>query len=102
MNDLARELGGALGIAVVGSVLSSVYRDSFTMPSLDQPAHGAAADLAAKAQESFAMATHLGGPVANAGSNAFVDGLHVTLLICSGAALAAAVLVSLVLPKRGS
>ena len=27
MNDLARELGGALGIAVLGSVLQSTYRD---------------------------------------------------------------------------
>jgi len=29
MNDLARELGGALGIAVLGSVLQSTYRQGW-------------------------------------------------------------------------
>jgi EmrB/QacA subfamily drug resistance transporter len=100
VNDLSRELGGALGIAVVGSVLSSIYRSSLTMPHLDHLPAGAAADLAAKAQESFAIAAHLGGPVAQAGSDAFIDGLHAALLICSGAVLAAALLVALALPRR--
>ena len=100
VNDLSRELGGALGIAVVGSVLSSVYRSSFTMPHLADLPSGAAAGLAAKAEESFAIAAHLGGPVAQAGTTAFVDGLHLALLICSGAALVAAVLVGVILPKR--
>ncbi len=97
MNDLSRELGGALGIAVVGSVLSSVYRSHFVLPHTGT---GVPADLAAKAQESFAVAAHLGGPIANAGSSAFVDGLHAALLIGSAAALAAAVLVGLLLPRR--
>ncbi len=39
-NDLARELGGALGIAVVGSVLSSTYHSHFALPQ----AAGALAD----------------------------------------------------------
>ena len=102
VNDLSRELGGALGIAVVGSVLSSVYRSSFTMPHLADVSSGAAAGLAAKAEESFAIAAHLGGPVAQAGTSAFVDALHLALLICSGAALVAAVLVGVILPKRES
>jgi EmrB/QacA subfamily drug resistance transporter len=102
VNDLSRELGGAFGIAVVGSVLSSVYRSSFTMPHLgDVPSH-AAAGLAAKAEESFAIASHLGGPIARAGTSAFVDGLHLALLICAAAALVAAALVAVVLPKRGA
>jgi EmrB/QacA subfamily drug resistance transporter len=104
MNDLARELGGALGIAVVGSVLSSVYRDHFTMPQLSAGADGQSGNLVAlvaQAKESFAVAAHLGGPIADAGSRAFVDGLQAALLIGSAAALGAAVLVGLVLPRRG-
>lgn len=107
MNDLSRELGGALGIAVAGSVLTSVYRSHFTMPHLpagptSAPAHdpGALDRLAEAARESFAVAAHLGGPVADAGTSAFVDGLHLALLICSGAALAAAVLVAVLLPRH--
>ena len=107
MNDLSRELGGALGIAVAGSVLTTVYRTHFTMPHLPAgvTAHpaagsGAIAQLADQARESFAVAAHLGGPIADAGTGAFVDALHLALLICAGAALAAAVLVGCVLPRR--
>ncbi len=107
MNDLSRELGGAVGIAVAGSVLTSVYRTHFTMPHLPAGAPadpatspGAFAQLAVQAKESFAVAAHLGGPIADAGTGAFVDGLHLALLICSGAALAAAVLVGVLLPRR--
>ncbi|HRI94607.1 MAG TPA: MFS transporter, partial [Nocardioides sp.] len=102
VNDLSRELGGALGIAVVGSVLSSVYRSNFTMPHLSDVPSGAAAGLVEKAQGSYAIAAHIGGPVAQAGTSAFVDALHLALLICASAALAAAVLVAVVLPKKGS
>jgi hypothetical protein len=101
VNDLARELGGALGIAVAGSVLTSVYRSSFVLPSTGGAPSGSEG-LAAQAEESFAIAAHLGGPLAQAGTSAFVDGLHLALLIGSGAALAAALLVSVVLPKRGA
>jgi EmrB/QacA subfamily drug resistance transporter len=97
MNDLARELGGALGIAVVGSVLTSTYHDHFALP---QAAGGLPGGLADKARESVAMAVHVGGPVADAGRSAFVDGLHAGLLVGSGAAIVAAILVALLLPKR--
>jgi EmrB/QacA subfamily drug resistance transporter len=99
VNDLSRELGGALGIAVVGSVLSSIYRSSFTVPPVGDLPPGAA-DLAAKAHESFAIAATLGGPLADAGNSAFADALHVALLVCSAAALVAAVLIALVFPTR--
>ena len=48
------------------------------------------------------MATHLGGPVADAGRAAFVDGLHAGLLVGSVAAMLAAILVALLLPKRAA
>ena len=34
MNDLARELGGALGIAILGGLLSSTYADSLDAPGV--------------------------------------------------------------------
>ena len=99
MNDLARELGGALGIAVVGSVLSSTYHSHFALP---QTVRGLPTDLADKARESVAMATHVGGPVADAGRAAFVDGLHAGLLVGSLAALLAAIGVALLLPRSNA
>jgi MFS family permease len=51
VNDLSRELGGALGIAVLGSVLSSVYRSTVS-------AHAHSAALAAKAGSSVDVTLH--------------------------------------------
>ena len=58
VNDLARGAGGALGIAVLGSVLQASYRSHLALP-------GVPAAVADKARESLALATHVGGPVAD-------------------------------------
>jgi EmrB/QacA subfamily drug resistance transporter len=87
MNDLARELGGALGIAVLGSVLQSVYRTNLDVSGLPAPA-------AEQARSSLALAAHLGPQVAASAQTAFVDGLHVALLVGAGALVAAAAAVT--------
>jgi EmrB/QacA subfamily drug resistance transporter len=89
MNDLARELGGALGIAVLGSVLTAAYRSHLHLGDLP-PA------LADKARSSLGVAARVGGDVARQSHHAFVDGMHASL-ICGAvvawlAALAVAVL----------
>jgi MFS family permease len=94
MNDLARELGGALGIAVAGSLLSSVYRDSFRLPVGAAPR-----EIADRARESFASATQAGGPIERAGSVAFVDGMHAALLVCSVVAVGTAIAVAMLMPR---
>jgi EmrB/QacA subfamily drug resistance transporter len=86
MNDLARELGGALGIAVLGSVLQSVYRNNLDVTGLPAPD-------AEQARSSLALATHLGPRVAASADSAFVDGLHVALIVGAVALIAAALTV---------
>jgi EmrB/QacA subfamily drug resistance transporter len=93
MNDLARELGGALGIAVIGSVLTAGYQAHLHLTGLPAP-------LAHKARGSFAMAAQLGNSVATQARHAFVDGIHGALLIGAGSALLAAVAVGLLLSAR--
>lgn len=93
MNDLSRELGGALGIAVIGSVLTATYRSTFEIA-------GAPAEVLDRARGSFALAAHLGGPIADEARSAFVDGLHVAFLVAAGAALVAAIVVLILLPRR--
>jgi EmrB/QacA subfamily drug resistance transporter len=83
MNDLARELGGALGIAVLGSVLQSVYRSNVDVSGLPTPA-------AERAQSSLALAVHLGPRVAASAQSAFVDGMQTSLLVGAGALVVAA------------
>jgi EmrB/QacA subfamily drug resistance transporter len=87
LNDLSREVGGALGIAVIGSIVTAVYRSNLHLP-------GVPAALASKARGSFALAIHAGGPVQASASSAFVDGIHTGLLYAAGAALLAAVTVA--------
>ena len=91
LNDLSREVGGALGIAVIGSIVTAVYRANLHLA-------GVPAGLASKARGSFALAIHAGGPVKATAATAFTDGIHTGLLYAAGAALIAAVTVAVLLP----
>jgi EmrB/QacA subfamily drug resistance transporter len=90
LNDLSREVGGALGIAVIGSIVTATYRTSLH-PTGIPPA------LASRARGSFALAIHAGSPIRAAASNAFTDGIHTGLLYAAAAALLAAITVTVLL-----
>jgi hypothetical protein len=85
LNDLSREVGGALGIAVIGSILSASYRSNLHIAATVPQA------VAGKARASFAIAVHAGGPIRAAADSAFVDGIHVALLSAAVTVLIAAV-----------
>ncbi|MFC9979042.1 MFS transporter [Gordonia sp. NPDC127522] len=93
MNDLSREVGGALGIAVLGSLLTAGYRNALELP-------GVPAELVDRARDSFAGASHVGGQIAAHADTAFSSGMHVSLLVASGAVLAAAIAVGILLPQH--
>ena len=100
INDVSRELGGALGIAILGSVLNSAYRSSVA----DQTS-GLPPVLADQARGSLAAAqaigTRLGAEnLVTQANEAFVHGFSLALL--SGAALliAGAVFVAIRAPGR--
>jgi MFS family permease len=90
LNDLSREVGGALGTAVIGSVVTAVYRSSLQLP-------GASAPLVYQARASFAVAIHEGGSTGAHARFAFVNGIHAGLLYAAGAALLAAISVATLL-----
>ncbi len=92
MNDLSREVGGALGIAVLGSIATAVYRGHLNLPGLPDA-------VVDKARASFAVAAHLGGPIATHADSAFVHGFQVAFLSAAGAAVAAAVAVAALLGR---
>lgn len=95
INDLSREVGGALGIAVIGSIMIGVYRSHLTVP-------GVPADVLNKAKDSLVVAAHIGGPVAAKADTAFIAGVHIALYTAAGAAALAAVVVFLMLSRHGS
>jgi EmrB/QacA subfamily drug resistance transporter len=105
VNDTTRELGGALGVAIVGSVFASVYSGRLGSASA---LSALPADTRLKMERSMAAAHevigHLpAGPLADlrgAVDHAFLDGLRVGSLVCAGIALGAAVVVAWLLPAR--
>jgi EmrB/QacA subfamily drug resistance transporter len=93
LNDLSREVGGALGTAVIGSIVSAVYRASLQLP-------GAPAPLVDQARASFAVAIHAGRSIGAYARDAFVSGIHTGLLYAAGAAILAAISVATLLRSR--
>jgi EmrB/QacA subfamily drug resistance transporter len=93
LNDLSREVGGALGIAVIGSLLTSTYSSHVNISGLSHR-------VAAEVKTSYALASHLGGSIADHSHTAFVSGMHVALLSGAGVALLAAAATLLMLPRH--
>ncbi len=105
MNDTTRQMGGALGVAVIGSILATSYRPGVA-DALD--ALGAPADVIAAAQDSVGGAVAaastlpqaMGDAVAAAAKSEFVDAFGETLLVAAGVVLVAALVVFVFLPAR--
>jgi EmrB/QacA subfamily drug resistance transporter len=103
MNDLLRQLGGALGVAVIGSAMNTVYRDQVAghLGGLPTQAAQAAGDSVGAA---VAIAGQVGGPVgealATAARSSFVDALGLGALVAAGVAFATALLVVRAMPRR--
>jgi EmrB/QacA subfamily drug resistance transporter len=101
MNDVNRQLGGALGVAVIGSVSSSVYSSKVesATASLSPGAADAATDSIGGAA---GVAAHLpagaGDALATAANGAFTDAIGLAMLVGSAVALVGAVLVKRYLP----
>ncbi|MDT0442959.1 MFS transporter [Streptomyces johnsoniae] len=93
-----RQVGGALGVALLGSLLARVYRGHLDTGGLSPEA-------AATSQESVSAARLLAArtgsaELTEAARTAFVHAMSVTLYVCAIAALAAALLAGLLLPQR--
>jgi len=102
VNDATREVGGTLGVAVIGSVFASFYTARFhDLPRLP-------GGLTQQATESVGAAFTIAGqlPAVPAGalraaaSTGFYDGLHAGCLVASGVALVGAAVAAVALPAR--
>jgi EmrB/QacA subfamily drug resistance transporter len=103
MNDLLRQLGGALGVAVIGSVMNTVYRDrvAAALAGLPPQAESASRDSVGAA---VAIAAQLGGAagdaLAGAARSAFVDGLGAAAVVAAVVAALTSVYVTRRMPAR--
>jgi DHA2 family multidrug resistance protein-like MFS transporter len=93
LSETATELGAALGMAVLGSVLNAVYRNVLDLPAgTPAPAASAARDsIAAALQAAAGLPGDLAARVAAAARDAFVDGMHAALVCSAGLAALVAV-----------
>jgi EmrB/QacA subfamily drug resistance transporter len=101
MNDLNRQVAGALGVAIIGSVSSSIYSSKLESATAGLP-QGAADAATNSIGGAVRVAANLPGGTGDAllaaAGGAFTDALGLALLIGSGVALAGAVLVKRYLP----
>jgi DHA2 family multidrug resistance protein-like MFS transporter len=94
MSDVTRQVGGALGVAVIGSIIATAYsREMTSGPEAAGESIGAA----------HAVAERVGGSaghkLADTASHAFTEALGLGLTAAAAVALAGAVLVLLRLPS---
>ena len=107
VNDTTRELGGTLGVAIVGSVFASVYSGRLAGDSVIA---ALPAEVRMTMERSMAAAQKVIGQlpsgrvadVRDAVNTAFLDGLQVGALVCAAIALGAAVVVAALLPARAT
>ncbi|RAY13760.1 MFS transporter [Actinomadura craniellae] len=90
VSETAMELGGALGLAVLGSILNAAYREHLDPPAgLPAAAEPAVRDSIGGALEAAAaLPAHLAGEVLRAAQTAYVDGMHLALVCSAGFAAA--------------
>ena len=105
MNDVVREVGGTLGVAVLGSVLASGYGGSMddAVAGLPSGAAEAASDSVGAAHQ---VAAQVGGDTAarliQAADQAFVDAMSTTATLAAAVALFGALIAAAFLPSRAT
>jgi MFS transporter, DHA2 family, multidrug resistance protein len=104
ISETSAELGGALGIAVFGSIGLAIYRGGVAdgIPAGIGPAQAAAAQdtLGGAVEVAGNLPSGLGDSLFEAASDAFVQGVHVSAVISALGAVALAVFALVVLGRR--
>ncbi|MEV3948827.1 MFS transporter [Streptomyces halstedii] len=102
INNTFRQVGGALGVAVLGSVLSTVYRGDIEkhLDGVPAAARGVAGESIEATLGVAAKLGPAGKPLVAAANDAFIGVMHVTAAGSAAVALIGAVVVGLFLPGR--
>ncbi|HEV2583676.1 MAG TPA: MFS transporter, partial [Ktedonobacteraceae bacterium] len=103
VNDTSQEIGNALGVAILGSILAASYHSAINLAVLPVPDA-----VKALAQDSIGgasvAAAHIGGPVGkaitSAANSAFIAGMNHTALLAAGISLCGALVALIFLPSK--
>ena len=105
INDTIREVGGALGIAIVGSLAAAVYRSQLTHALIAQRAPGLVVRIATSSVAAADAAGRQAGGASGrelvaAAHSAFVNAMAMGVRVAAGVALVSAVAAIFALPRR--
>ncbi len=100
VNDTTRLTGGALGVAVIGSLLSSRYRDD--MEAVTGAPAAAQDSLAAALGAAQQLGGDTGARIASAAQDAFTAGMHTGAIVAAAITVAGAILAALWLPAEAT
>jgi EmrB/QacA subfamily drug resistance transporter len=105
INDTIREVGGALGIAIIGSLAAAVYRSRLAPVLATAHAPGPVAHLAiSSVAAADSIGRHVGGlqgsELVGAAHSAFVNAMAMGMRVAAGVALVSATGAVFALPRR--
>ena len=103
VNDTTREVGGAVGVAVLGSILASAYSSGMAGAVRGLPAAAAAAardTLPAAAEVARTLPGDAGSALMTAAGTAFADAMGTTLLIGAAIGMMGALLALIFIPSK--
>jgi hypothetical protein len=105
VNDTVRELGGALGVAVIGSIAATSYASSMQseldrFPGISESAQRLLTDNVGSALHVSGELGPRGTEIASIARTAFVDSMSTSLWVAVGLAVAAAIIAVVHLPRR--
>jgi len=102
VNDAAREIGAALGIAIAGSILAARYTDRLLpqLTAFPEPVRGPASGSLAQALKLSDMVGPQGPHLARVSETAFLQATHTSVLVIGIIVAVAAVLIGLWAPGR--
>jgi len=103
VNDTSREVGGAVGIAVLGSIVSTVYRGSLgdSLAALPEPAAAAVDDsIGGALRAAQLIGGETGQQLAVAARSAFTDAFGITMLSAAAVVLIGAMITARSMPEQ--
>jgi EmrB/QacA subfamily drug resistance transporter len=104
VNDVSRQLGGALGVAVIGSVVSSAYRSNLRAHSPQGlpsgVAHEAQRSIGVATQTARTLPTHTAIKLVNVADHAYVHAITRGFVVSIAVMLAALVVAAVLVPRR--
>ncbi len=107
VNDTVREFGGALGVAVIGSVAATAYATSMhtelgRFPNLSAVDQSMLTNNVGAALDTARNLGAQGADIASVARTAFVDSMHSSLWIAVGLAVCAAIVTFTQLPRHAA